>query len=573
MAIRNAQPLQFSPHGLTDAFDESDSFAGACQQLTNLIFDSGNPDQVVARPGVGTPLTTFVGFTAPGFISIHGAIGAMIYGLVATGRTNGYDEPFAFNTVSGTFVTISGVTAVNVPLSPQSSGAWTPPTMTVVAKKIIFTHPGFSGVGANFFGVLDISNPAIPVWSSSKAGDGTLANPLPGVPTAVANYNNRAYYAVGNQLFGSDALNPTAFANLNSTVTIGDTTPVTALNGLPMQTTSSGITATLAVFKSSQVWILTGDSVTSNLLLQFLSLNVGCPHPRSVVQTPIGIIFISQDSPCVLTANASVTELRHPSMAASDVRIPFQNSTIPSRTSAAFISNIYRVCVVTMINGIVQTNDYWFDIRRMRWTGPHSFPYDCASQYGDAFVISGATSGAALFNSPANDVTTNTIYSDNGSPLLVTMVTTNLHDGEQMEFKQTVESSLDVTSGGSSTPFAITALDDQGAVLATAAIVTPAPSAVWGNFNWGDGTLYNAVSSTPRRYDVLWSQPIVWDRMRLTITAPGSTDVSIGKFKAKYQPCGYSLRPPVLTNIPAANLAPAGNLLDKNFILNQSQLG
>lgn len=570
MAIRDAHPLVFSPHGLTDSFDESDSFPGACRQLTNLIFDSGNPDQVVARPGVGAPITTFPGFTTPGFVSVYAVIGNMVYGMLATGRTVGYDEPFAFNLVSSTFVTISGVTAGNVPLSPPSTGAWTPPTMAAVGKKIIFAHAGFSGVGSNFFGILDVTNPAAPAWSAAN----TTVNVLPAVPTAVANFNNRAYYVVGNVLYGSDALNPTVITNLSSTVTIGDTTPITALNGLPMQTTSSGITANLVIFKANQIWALAGDTTTSNLSLNFLSLNVGCPHPRSVVQTVIGTLFISQDAPCVLSVNGGVAELKHPNHGSSDVRIPFQNSTVPSRTTAAFVGNIYRVCVVTIINGITASNDYWFDIRRMRWTGPHSFPYDSAGQYNDTCILSGVGSGAALFNGPPNDVTTNTTYNDNGVAMLTTLVTTSLHDGDVMEFKQTVESSIDVTSGGTSTPFTITAYDDQGTTLGTATVTTPPPASVWGGFNWGDGTLYSTVVSNPRRYDVAWNQPLVWDRMYLTITAPGATDVSIGKFKAKYQHCGYSLRAVALPGtIPAVVAPPAGVLLDKNFVLNQSKMG
>ena len=33
------------------------------------------------------------------------------------------------------------------------------------------------------------------------------------------------------------------------------------------------------------------------------------------------------------------------------------------------------------------TNDYWFDEHKRRWTGPHSFAYDCLSQYGNYFIM------------------------------------------------------------------------------------------------------------------------------------------------------------------------------------------
>ena len=174
MAIRRAYPVRFTPKGIADAFDATDAFPGACQTLTNLIFDQGNPEIVVSRPGVGTALTTFGSFTTPTFVSVHIAIGNMLYGMVSTGRNPGNDEPFAYNTLTNTFVTISGVTAGNTPASPAPTGAWTPPTMAVISTKIIVTHPGFSGAGANFFGVIDISTPATPRTTVGMQNRSTL---------------------------------------------------------------------------------------------------------------------------------------------------------------------------------------------------------------------------------------------------------------------------------------------------------------------------------------------------------------------------------------------------------------
>src|SRR5215471_1419233 len=140
MAIRRAYPIHFTPKGLADAFDSTEAFAGACQRLQNLIFDQGNPEIVISRPGVGNPLTVFGSFTTPTFVSVHVAIGNVIYGMVSTGRNAGQDEPFAYNVLTNTFTTISGVTAGNTPTSPATSGAWTPPTMAVISTKIIVTH-------------------------------------------------------------------------------------------------------------------------------------------------------------------------------------------------------------------------------------------------------------------------------------------------------------------------------------------------------------------------------------------------------------------------------------------------
>ena len=137
MAIRNGQPVRFTPKGICDAFDATDAFAGACDLLTNLVFDQGNPEIVVSRPGVGAPLTTFSSFTTPTFVSVYVIIGNVAYGMVSTARNPGNDEPFAYNLLTNTFTTITGVTAGNTPASPATSGAWTPPTMAVISTKKI----------------------------------------------------------------------------------------------------------------------------------------------------------------------------------------------------------------------------------------------------------------------------------------------------------------------------------------------------------------------------------------------------------------------------------------------------
>ena len=182
MGQKREYPIQFFPSGLADAWDASQTFPGQCTVLQNVVFDQSNPEQVAARPGVGSPLTVFGSFSSPGAISIQGAIGNTIYGLIASALTAGFDQPFAYS-LTGGFIAITGITAANVPTTKSTSGDWTPPTMAVVGAKIVFTHPGFSG--ANYVGFLDISNPAAPVWSAGN----TATHGLPSVPVAVANFN------------------------------------------------------------------------------------------------------------------------------------------------------------------------------------------------------------------------------------------------------------------------------------------------------------------------------------------------------------------------------------------------
>lgn len=536
MAIRNAKPVRFTPKGLCDAFDATDAFAGACQLLSNLVFDQGNPEIIVARPGVGSAMTTFGTFTSPTFVSVYIVVGTVVYGMVSTTRNAGNDEPFAYNLLTNSFVTISGVTAGNTPTSPSTSGPWTPPTMSVVGTSIIVTHPGFSGSGSNFFGVINISNPAAPAWSSSNLA----TNALPGVPTAVANFNNRAWYAVGNVAYFSDALAPTTRTNASQSVTVGDTTPITAFSGLPVQTTSAGVIGALVAFKQSQVWQITGDTTTNNLALNYISLTTGCIAPRSVVQGPFGIFFAGIDAPYILNFLGTLVPLssRPGTDFPADLQVPFQNATQPSRISAAFAGNIYRVCVPTLIQGQAQTNDYWYDIRRKRWTGPHTFVYDCAAQYGEAFVLSGSSHGAALFVS--NTIpTSNSVYQDSGSSFLCHLQSSNFPKTGHMQQIQVVESTIELASTGAVVNFNLTALDDQENTLATTYIQTNSSGATWGSFLWG-GANWSSNGSIPHVFGIPWPKALVFQKMSIDVSMTPVNKTQIGTFFARYQDTGYT---------------------------------
>jgi hypothetical protein len=543
VAIRDGKPVRFTPKGLCDAFDSTDAFAGACALLTNLVFDQANPEVIVSRPGVGSPQTSFAGFTSPTFVSVQITIGTMVYGMVSSARNPGQDEPFAYNLLTSSFITISGVTAGNTPTSPATSGAWTPPTMAVVSTYILVTHPGFSGVGANIFGAINIANPAAPAWTSQDLA----TNPMGHVPTSVANFNNRAYFAygaTGNHLALSDVLAPLTRTNASQDLTIGDTTPITAQSGLPVQTISSGVIGALVVFKAFSIWQITGDPSINNLGENFITLTTGCAAPRSIALTPFGIVFVGVDAPYVLNFLGTLAPLSHTPGADGppDVQVPFQNATTPSRIAASFSGNIYRVCLATSIQGVAQTNDYWYDIRRKRWNGPHSFSYDCASQFGNGFILSGAAHGAALFEGPSLN-TPSSVYSDNGTAIQVHLRSSTFPKTQQMAEVQVVESTIEFAASGASVNYSITGLDDQGNTIDATFVATPAAGITWGGGAvWGGGAIWTSAQAIPHVYNIPWTVPLVFQKMALDVMAPASSGVSIGTFFARYQNTGYTNR-------------------------------
>ena len=159
-------------------------------------------------------ITNFPGLTTPGFVSGLIIVGSYACGMIATGRNAGKDEPFVYNIVTNTIVTVTGITAGNSPTSPATTGPWVPPILCLISSKVLIAHPGYSGTGTNFFGVLDMTTPTAPTYATQN----TATNGLPCPPTSIAAFSNRAWYACNPTnaipgLFFSDAGAPTTITN------------------------------------------------------------------------------------------------------------------------------------------------------------------------------------------------------------------------------------------------------------------------------------------------------------------------------------------------------------------------
>ena len=540
MAIPESAVLRFTPKGVADAFDSTETFAGACRKLQNLVFDPSNPELVVARPGVDGALTNFAGFTTPGFISLQVTIGTRVYGMVATGLTAGKDQPFCYDLNTSSFVTINGVTAGNAegrPTSPATTGAWTPPTAAMVGTYLVITHPGYSGTGTNFFGLINIST--MTYTSANLNTHGLLS-----VPVAVANLGNRAYFACTNTVQYSDVLDPTKASNAGQGVTLGDNTSVTALSGLPVQTTSGGVVSALLCFKPTQIWQITGDAaITNSLAVNYLSLNIGSACPRSLAPSPLGTFFAGPDSAYVVTPLGAVMPVTGEMAGVGSqphLRQPFGYVTVPSRVAGAFAGNIYRLCMPTIIDGASGIYDYWFDTRRLRWSGPHTFNYDCASSVGNYFLVSGQAAGAKLFQSNPFP-STNTVYTDNGATYVCDLVSADLPKHDEMAMKQVVESTVELSSTGAANVYGITAFDDKANYLASTSVTTAQAGGIWGANTWGDGTKWRGSVNQPYTYKITWAIPLVFNKLAIEITCPAAAGVSIGTFFARAQKTGYTL--------------------------------
>jgi hypothetical protein len=536
MAIRNSQPMQFTPVGVSDSFDQSSSFPGACQILSNLIFDRDNRGAVIARPGV-TQVTNFPGFNSPGVISILFDAGTLIYGMIATQRNPGFDEPFCYDTVAQAFITVSGVTSANVPATQVTTGDWVPPTMAAVGALIVVTHPGFSG--ANFFGNFNVSNPAAPVWSAGN----TTVNALPSVPLWVSTFFGRAYFGISNNIYFTDSL-ALSISNTNfaAVLTIDDKSSTTGAAGLPMSQTSGAVLQSLLVFKQSSVWQISGDIALTNqpLSLNRLVDNVGCVSPRTIQSTPLGVVFVATDGPRVVALNGSVNYLQVRSGVTPDVVSPFATATNPTRMIGCYTDGIYRVCFdgpSTIWDSSYTSQDYWYDSIFQRWNGPHTFDYHNAVGVSNIFYMaSNSVPGILVSSTPV--VTLTSVYLDLGNTMLCELVSTAI-EGQPMTMSAVVESTIELVGAGLGTVYYISMYDDLNDNLSPATIKLYEINPLWGTVKWGQFQWRSSINNS-QVFTIPWVNPVVFKKMILSIRVTAAPSVGIKNSFFRVQTLGYT---------------------------------
>lgn len=531
MATRRSQDKTFSMVSLADTEDATHSPPGMGSSLTNLIPSNTTKNLWVPRPAA-FQLTNFTGFTTPGFISALIVIGNKAYGMISTGRNVGKDEPFSYDIVAGTFDTISGVTNANTPNSPATSGSWTPSTVDLVGPFLIVTHPGFSGVGAQFFGVINISNPAAPTWTCQN----TVTNLLPSVPVAVKNFNGRAYFACGNATIFTDVLTLTV-TNANQVLTYDDNVPVTALRGLALSNQLGGVLQSLIVFKGiDNSYQVTGDSALSTLAKNTMNYAVGTLAPLALCDTPYGMAVIAPDGLRVIDFMGKYSE---PLGANGDgVAAPFINALVPSRVAASCNSSVIRIGTQNASKSGQPFEDYWYHLTKKCWSGPHTFCPSLIQPYMTKFVFTPVAVPGSLWMQETIPSTTS-VYTENGAQLQCTYATSFLPDDGrvgQFSFGETfIKMALDPNMNN----WNASALNGDSNPYDAVANTVPGSPSIWDAAIW-DSSVWDGSSTGLYWRQILWDQPIVSSRILLQVTFGAAGGVKIGDLKYTAEALGYT---------------------------------
>jgi hypothetical protein len=534
--LRNPAIYQWRPVGLSDARDGKLAFPGACKLLTNLIHDPVSNNMLAPRPA-SVSLTTFSGFTSPGVVSVMVAVGTRVFGMIASGLNPGFDQPFCYDAAANAFVPISGVTSSNVPATQGTSGAWTPPCMAVVGNYIVITHPGYT-LTSGPIGLINLTTLA---YSTGNLMNGTTAV-LNAVPTSVAQFYGRAWYAVGNQAYFSDALYPLRQTNAGQVLTLGASTePITVFVPQGISTATQGILSALIAFKPNSIWQITGDwnyggsTTGGNLVLNQITASIGCSAPRTAVPTPAGIMFMAVDGiRTIPTLSMAVMEPN------PDVVYPFFNCTQPTRACAAYSADTYRISLDTVTTtDTLGRFEYWFPLKVGRWSGPHTFPADVITPLGNSFVLSVNSIGAQLFQSNAY-TTASDSFVENGTALTVNMTSSLIDPEPPMAEKAFVE--MTVVAANGLQPYNIQVLDGQGQFV-NQATLNPITSPIkWGNLGlvWGGANnVWGNFSYNVRVSPLYFSGPLVFPMCQIVLFGNSGSYLRLGRINFRYEALQY----------------------------------
>jgi hypothetical protein len=554
--LRQTRVIRYSPAGLSDSLDETDEFPGAMAVLQNLIPDPSTRNVWMIRPA-SVFETASASFITPGYISVFKVNGAFVYGLIATGRNAGHDEPFAYNLTTHAFVPVLNVLSTNVPASPTTSGDWVPPTMDIMGVILAVTHPGFNGSGNGWYGWFDLTNLAMPVWHSGNlqqngsiqalgtitpgsgytngtytvslaGGAGTGATALVVVaggvvaqgyvlnwgqnylntdvlsgtfgggsgfmvavaqvalngaiqmttpPTWVAQFNERLWFGINPIPSASSSGVVSLFipsviftdvlylncTNANQALTFGNNLPLVAGHGLGLSNQLGGIIQSLMVFQDdTNITQITGDAALNTLSVNSLNVAVGTIAPRSIVSSPLGVMFLAQDGIRVIGFDANITPPI--GLAGTGVIVPFENALYPTRINAACNGEVFRISLQREDAPGFPWQEFWYDLPRKVWSGPHTFPSTMIDIFEGNFLLAPQSALGELFVSdPVPNFTS--IYRENGVLLTWLYQTVVIANNMEQGVSEIQEFTANVGIVPGANTFTVNILDANGNIL------------------------------------------------------------------------------------------------------------
>jgi hypothetical protein len=329
---------------------------------------------------------------------------------------------------------------------------------------------------------------------------------------------------------------PLNATNANQVLTMNDSQPLTAIGKLPLNNQLGGIIQSLMVFKDdTNIFQITGDPTTTNLAVNSLNVATGTSAPNSICATPKGLVFMAPDGLRLITYTANVTDPI--GIDGKGINVPFVYAVTPTRVAAACNGNVLRITVANGGAAGSPNQEYWYDIARQIWTGPHQFSNTTAASllqpYKNTFVITPIGVLQSLWKSDVQQSSTST-FTENGTQLNWIWQTPLLPDTDEIVNNCMTEGTLDLALTAGVGSVGVGALDQNGTQISQIAISQSAAATIWGQFNWGSAPWGGAASSLAP-YELQWSKAVIFSRMSIKASGNSASGFKIGALHMLYQ--------------------------------------
>jgi hypothetical protein len=377
-----------------------------------------------------------------------------------------------------------------------------------------------------------------PLWG---AGD-TNRNPLPSIPVGVAQFNARAYYALGvNGVVFSDAGIPCQVSNSPAVqaLTTNDGLAVTAIGALPLSSPlTGGIIQAIIVFEgASKMQQITGDPTTNNLSMNAMPMATGTLSPLSVQPTERGLAFMSPDGLRFVTFNGTVTA--PVGYYGKGVSAPFVYAQQPSRIAIAANHSVLRI---TNLSPRGVNIEFWYDLNSDQWSGPHTFPTSLIQAWRETYIVTGTIPNGGVYQS---DVLPSgaSLFTELGQNLAWYAATSLLPDNSEMAMNSLVEMTWALSIPGIPYSITVVAMNENGSVMDMTSVVLPpsAGSTIWDQFNWGFANWDGGVSAYQQR-SVNWNGPLVFKQMSVQANGRSGLNTRVGNLYMRWERLGYRLQ-------------------------------
>jgi len=265
-----------------------------------------------------------------------------------------------------------------------------------------------------------------------------------------------------------------------------------------------------------------------------LNVSTSTLAPNSIASGSDGLFFVAPDGLRKIDWQAHISE---PIGAdGQGINAPFFTIPTPSRIAAAATATCYRVSFANANVLGAPVQEFWYDITRKLWSGPHTFPFDIIRSWGNSFV--GAPNGVLGLWKSDFEVQPTSTYTENGVQMRFALQTTQFQNPGDMAECAQIETQV-YASMTDKTYFNLSAINENGAILDSVSYTAAGTgSAIWGSFVWGSTTWGTAVSPyRARRID--WHAPIVYNRVSFLVAGMADQNLALGCIYMREEHLGY----------------------------------